>query len=190
MSPRTKAQNDQIREEREAKIIATAMDLFSAQGFAKTSIREIAKAAKISDGLLYNYFKSKEELAQTVLKSAFQTLDRVIRIDDSQDPKENIRNSISGFLLLLKKEPAKLRLLAQMGLHKDKIELLNQATIAKYQQSVQRFSQNLARAGYPNPEQEARFLVAALDGIVFEHLLMDRPFDLDTVETDLLQKYG
>jgi AcrR family transcriptional regulator len=39
-----------------------ALELFADKGYAHTSISQIATKAKISKGLMYNYFKSKDDL--------------------------------------------------------------------------------------------------------------------------------
>jgi AcrR family transcriptional regulator len=189
MSPKTKQQFTQIREGARQNILSAALKLFSKNGYSSTSIRNIAKAADISDGLLYRYFNSKEELAIEVFKSAFTTLDQTIVALEKNKPEESIKSSISNFIALLQNELDKIRLLAQMGLQKEKFELLNKLTVAKYEQSVQKFTRNFKEIGMSNPEIEASFLVATLDGIMFEMLLMDKPFDLNNVENNLINKY-
>lgn len=170
-------------------IVQAALKLFSSKGFFNTSIRAIAKEAKISDGLLYNYFDSKEQLVMEVMKSAFETIDQIVLDDETADPVENVKQSIVNFTALLEQELDKIRLLAQMGLHKEKFDFLNQITISKYSDSVRKFEQNFSLMGLPNPKTEARFIVAALDGLAFEFLLMDNPFSLDQFKQDLINKY-
>ncbi len=189
MSPRTTKQFEEIRKSSKENILNAALKLFSANGYAETSIRKIAREAKVSDGLFYNYFKSKEELALGVLKGAFTSIDEVIADNDSKDPSENIRASITSFIDLLDKEREKIRLLAQMGLHKQKIELINKITVAKYEQSVARFEKSFQRLGVKNSLTEAQFIVAILDGLVFETLLMDKAVNLEEMKNNLIQKY-
>lgn len=50
------------RADREDQIVLTAAELFGAQGFAATSVADIADRAGISKPLIYNYFGSKEGL--------------------------------------------------------------------------------------------------------------------------------
>lgn len=53
------------------KIERTALELFVAKGIAETSTRDIAKAAKVSLGAIYNHFPSKEELAWQLFARIF-----------------------------------------------------------------------------------------------------------------------
>jgi AcrR family transcriptional regulator len=67
MSPRTRQQFDDIREEKKSFIMDIALFLFANKGFHATTITNIAKHAGISKGLLYNYFESKEDLLSAII---------------------------------------------------------------------------------------------------------------------------
>ncbi|MBN2879444.1 MAG: TetR/AcrR family transcriptional regulator [Clostridia bacterium] len=65
------------------KIINAAIDEFAANGYEKASTNEIVKNAGISRGLLYHYFKDKEELYDVLTKYAIETF--VDKINSSID---------------------------------------------------------------------------------------------------------
>ncbi len=44
------------------KIVESAIELFNINGYAGTSISDISKKANLSKGILYHYFKNKDEL--------------------------------------------------------------------------------------------------------------------------------
>ncbi|MGE5349202.1 MAG: TetR/AcrR family transcriptional regulator, partial [Actinomycetota bacterium] len=67
MSPRTPDQFEGMREEKKNLIMDTALEQFSNQGFQSTTITQIARHAGISKGLMYNYFKSKEDLLAAII---------------------------------------------------------------------------------------------------------------------------
>ncbi len=48
--------------ERKKKILAAALNEFSEKGYSATSVDDIINRANISKGLIYTYFKSKEEI--------------------------------------------------------------------------------------------------------------------------------
>lgn len=54
------------REQRRQRIVAAAEQLFAVQGFAKTTVEEIAAAAGVSKGLLYQHYESKEALLRWI----------------------------------------------------------------------------------------------------------------------------
>jgi len=59
-SPGKRAQN---KERTRRQILQAALDLFSRNGFFRTTTKEISDKAKIAEGTLFNYFKTKEDLA-------------------------------------------------------------------------------------------------------------------------------
>jgi AcrR family transcriptional regulator len=58
------------KEERPAEITRAALEAFAEHGYAATRVDEVAARAGVSKGLLYLYFKTKEELFKAVIRSA------------------------------------------------------------------------------------------------------------------------
>ena len=54
--------SEEKKKQRQMDILKTALGLFSKKGYYATSIDDITREAGISKGLVYNYFKSKEEI--------------------------------------------------------------------------------------------------------------------------------
>lgn len=54
--------SDEKKKQRKTDILKTALGLFSQKGYYATSIDDITREAGISKGLVYTYFKSKEEI--------------------------------------------------------------------------------------------------------------------------------
>jgi AcrR family transcriptional regulator len=67
MSPRTPQQFEEIREGKKSLIMDTALEHFAKNGYHTTTINHIAQRAGISKGLMYNYFKSKEDLLKAII---------------------------------------------------------------------------------------------------------------------------
>ncbi len=59
---------DEKAEERRHQLIDTALEVFAKKGFDKTSVRELAAAAGVAQGLMYHYFKSKDKLLEAVVE--------------------------------------------------------------------------------------------------------------------------
>jgi AcrR family transcriptional regulator len=57
------------KEDRPQEITAAALDAFAENGYAATRVDDVAKRAGVSKGLLYLYFKTKEELFKAVIHS-------------------------------------------------------------------------------------------------------------------------
>lgn len=56
------------------KIEEAAIGLFSKNGYHSTSIGKIAQKAGIATGLMYNYFKSKEDLLKSIIDNYFNQI--------------------------------------------------------------------------------------------------------------------
>ncbi|RTE10576.1 TetR/AcrR family transcriptional regulator [Paenibacillus whitsoniae] len=93
MSPLTKQQLEQIRDERSMQIKQAALKVFARYGFAGTKTSMIAAAAGISEGLIYRYFKSKDILFSTIVETLME--DAASEINDSRSmpgtPYEQIK---------------------------------------------------------------------------------------------------
>ena len=70
MSPRSKQQNAQIKDDRRAQILNAALAVFARRGLAATKIADIAAQAGLSHGLVYHYFPSKEDIFVELIRIA------------------------------------------------------------------------------------------------------------------------
>ena len=73
MSPRTEESNARIREEQKERILIAARSLFAHKGFSDTKMTDIAAAAGVSYGLVYHYFKDKEEIFTKIVEGALSS---------------------------------------------------------------------------------------------------------------------
>jgi AcrR family transcriptional regulator len=68
-------------EERRAALLATALPLFAARGFAGTTTRDLARAAGVTEPVLYRHFPSKADLFVAVLAGAEERI--LLRLADA-----------------------------------------------------------------------------------------------------------
>lgn len=91
--------------ESKKKILAAAIKVFSSSGYANANMRMIAKASGLSIGSLYLYFRNKEDLFLTLIKSrldAILDLGREI-LDKNDTPEKTLRIFVSRHLDFAKK---------------------------------------------------------------------------------------
>lgn len=62
--------SEQAKQETRQRILATAAELFRDKGFEESTTREIAQAAGVASGTMFNYFPSKETMAMTMVTEA------------------------------------------------------------------------------------------------------------------------
>jgi AcrR family transcriptional regulator len=65
--------------DRKLAIVRAALPLFARRGFAETTTKDLAKAAGISEPLLYKHFPSKEALYLEIQNSSCQGTDPIVR---------------------------------------------------------------------------------------------------------------
>lgn len=66
------------KENREKQILDVALNLFVEKGFAATRITDIAKAANMSKGLMFNYFSSKERLYEVLIQKGIEKSNKLL----------------------------------------------------------------------------------------------------------------
>jgi AcrR family transcriptional regulator len=88
-------------------IIQAALQLFSTNGFHKTTIPDIAQKLQMSVGNLYNYFSSKDMLAKEIIKYTSEVLGEEIRVINMLDisSKEKIKKIVTIYFGLAKEKP-------------------------------------------------------------------------------------
>ena len=101
MSRNQKEINEQIKEQRRQLILLTALKTFTRKGFAASKMTDISTEANISYGLLYYYFKSKEEIYLELIKHAAyssQNLINTIASDTLEKPLDKIHKLVTTIL--------------------------------------------------------------------------------------------
>jgi AcrR family transcriptional regulator len=81
------------KDTRPQEIVAAAFEEFAAHGYAATKVEDVASRARVSKGLPYLYFKTKEELFKAVVRSVITAHFDVIR-----DKMEKTDMPVEAFL--------------------------------------------------------------------------------------------
>jgi AcrR family transcriptional regulator len=71
---RNKEQNQIIKDERREQILAAALKLFASKGLAAARMSDLSKNTGISQGLVYHYYSSKEELFTSLVDTAIDKM--------------------------------------------------------------------------------------------------------------------
>jgi AcrR family transcriptional regulator len=66
------------------RIKAVALELFTEQGYEKTSLREIAERLNVTKAALYYHFKSKDEIVSSFVEDRLERMDALIAWAESQ----------------------------------------------------------------------------------------------------------
>ena len=173
--------------ERREQILAAATEAFARNGFAATSLDDIAAQAGVTRVILYRHFDSKTELYQAVLDRMCARLEAHV-----EEPVGGLTDdSVDGLLAAAVESPAGFRLLFQHALRepefKERIEKFRaDVTAAAYLQisalvpdeALRRWAAQLAPvvaieaviawldAGRPDPTRAAARIRQAVMGVI------------------------
>jgi len=68
------------------KILKVSLKLFSAKGYKATTVRDIAGAMGVKQSALYNHFKNKDEILETLISDL--TSSAIVTLFDNRDAQE------------------------------------------------------------------------------------------------------
>jgi AcrR family transcriptional regulator len=90
--PRRDAVRDLLGRARREQIVGAATRVFAEKGFRRSTTREVARAAGVSEGTIYNYFEDKDALLLAILDRLNETERR------AADFEEGMATDFPGFL--------------------------------------------------------------------------------------------
>ncbi|MCK5855989.1 MAG: TetR/AcrR family transcriptional regulator [Bacteroidales bacterium] len=182
MAPRTEEQFEEIRNIKVNLIVKTAMELFAINGYDSTSISNIASAAGISKGLMYNYFSSKDELLKKVMLSGMENFMLFLEVKDVDSiKKEEIVAFIDGNFNLLQENTEYYKLYFSLAFQPKVFALLSTEFMVIFEQLIEKLVLYYTQKGADKPYAKARLLLATFDGIGIHYLSDIEYFPLDDV---------
>ncbi len=90
--PRRDEVRDLVVRARREQIVGAATRVFAEKGFRRATTREVARAAGVSEGTIYNYFENKDALLLAILDRLNETERR------AADFEEGMATDFRGFL--------------------------------------------------------------------------------------------
>ncbi|MBV7484866.1 TetR/AcrR family transcriptional regulator [Bordetella sp. BOR01] len=96
---KSKVDAPELVAKRRSQFINAAIDLFGQHGYHVTTIREIAQAAKVSIGLIYQYVEDKEDILFLALLTVLDTYAQEIpkALEGLEDPLERFRAAVHAY---------------------------------------------------------------------------------------------
>jgi AcrR family transcriptional regulator len=160
MSPRTTEANEIIHGERRMTILNAALGVFVEKGFEGTRMQEIADRCGLSYGLVYHYFKSKEEVFRILVEAALEGAGSLVRTL----PKHPLPADIGVFITQALADPSPM----YFNLI---VEALTKRSVpadlaAKARDTVLGFKASVASAGSALPTNDANALAEAFLALI------------------------
>ena len=169
--------------EKREKIVQAALQLFAKEGYNATSTSKVAKAAGVSEGLIFRHFKNKEGLLEAILDVGKEKLkDAMVGIVMEPEPKEVIRKTIEMPAKIDRSDydfwKLQFKLKWELEINGDK----------KMEPLLMALTNAFGKLGYSAPEMEARLLLLYIDGIS-SSMLKGSSININEMIKFLLKKY-
>ncbi|BAY96666.1 TetR family transcriptional regulator protein [Tolypothrix tenuis PCC 7101] len=191
--PRTPAENERIRQATKEQILKAAMELFFSKGYHATSIDDVAKTAKISKGLLYHYFKGKEDLIAALVDLRLQDLLFVMEAAAAKPtPAEQIRHIAEGALEDVRRKPEVFRfylnLFTQPRLD-PVVAKYSQRLMDEQEKQFEVQTEMFTKLGVANPRKRSIYFSSTLQGIMLMFSTYPNTFPLDEVKAQVIEEF-
>jgi AcrR family transcriptional regulator len=190
MSPRTKKQFEEIRKTSKDKILAVALELFAQNGYQGTSIAQIAKKAKISKGLMYNYFKNKEKLLEAIVLEGFS---KIMELDyglsKSVKPADKLKSLIDETLNNLSDNLHYWQLYTAL-LVQPRVQKKFEKKFYKFRKLfIAAMAEIFKALGSNNPELDSFLLGTHFDGLALNFIAAPDDFPMEKIKQALYIQY-
>jgi AcrR family transcriptional regulator len=189
MSPRKKEDFESIKDASRDKRLRSAFEVFAEDGYISSTVERIAKKAKISKGLVYHYFESKQD----ILKGIFSILEehlKQFRLDgEALEPKEYIRKMIAFSFQFILQQTKTNRFILSLALQPRVIEGIQDEIAQIKQMWMGQLALMFKRLGYEDPSAEAHLLGAIFDGVSIGYQVIGKEYPISRIEQIIIAKY-
>ena len=164
---------------RSEHILDAAANLFAERGFHRTTTRDIAEAADVAEGTLYNYFASKDDLLMGIMRKLSASLDTSDGKGPSHpgDAREYLHSLMHNRAGFMKENTAMLQallseILANAELRERYYHQIMEPTIVSLENSLE-LRRTLGQVSVSDVPGTARLIAGIIIGLFFLKVLGD-----------------
>ena len=169
--------------EKQENILKAALQLFATQGYASTSTSKVAKAAGVSEGLIFRHFGNKEGLLNAILEMASEAMQqKMAAVVMASEPKEVLRKLFEMPFSIEESEYEMWKLVYALKWQTDSYDA------SKYASLKLVLNNAFEQLGYDDPAAETELVLMILDGIATS-LLLHPPANRSDILKALKTKY-
>lgn len=191
--PRTPEENERIRQLAKENIRASAMEVFMERGYYNASIDDIAKRAGVSKGLLYNYYKGKEDLLAEMVQGRIDEIKEVMETASRLDsPSEQLKRIIDGAIDNTWQNPKVFRFYLNLQTQPEEDQVLSKYSSMLNQEMAQQFEVQcdmFHRLGVDDPIIKSLYFSSTLQGISLMMSTYPEHFPVHKVKEQLFQQF-
>jgi AcrR family transcriptional regulator len=168
--------------EKKENILEAGLQLFAEEGYASTSTSKVARAAGVSEGLIFRHFTNKEGLLKAIIEEGQQRLKSTFAdIVLESDPKKLLAKTIEMPFAIAKDEHTFWKL--QFALKWQHPMLYQRISLEAVLLAI---ANAFKKLNYQHPELEAEVLMITIDGLASALLkgsLTDNKAILDLIKS-------
>ncbi|WP_167608813.1 TetR/AcrR family transcriptional regulator [Maribellus sediminis] len=181
--PKSQEQIDDIRKQKKQLIMDTALELFAENGFHATSISQIAKKAKISKGLTYNYFDSKNKILDELMNQGFNEIyDNLDLNKDGILTEDEFKFFISENFRLVRENLHYWKLFFSLLLQPQVSVVFAEQYKEKAEPLFLMFYQFIVSSGSKDPEKDLMAVASMIEGAFLYIVAAPDVFPIDKME--------
>ncbi len=170
--------------DRKKKILAAALELFANDGFSSTSTNKIAKAANVSEGLIFRHFENKKGLLNALVEQATERISvLLVPILAEENPQKAVQKTIELPFSIDKNEYPFWKLQFKLKWEND------YENNEKMQPLLAHLTWAFTTLGYPEPAKEATVLNHIIESISIG-ILRDGVHSQESLKKFLIEKYN
>ncbi len=177
------------KEDRPGEIADAAFVTFAKSGYAAARIDDVARRAGVSKGLIYLYYRTKEDLFKAVVRNVVvRRVDALLNDVESTELSSEafIRGPLLDFMRRVPGSPIAIviRLLISEGArHPDLVDYYFDNVVARGLDAIERFVERGVRRGEFKPEarsiQPQLFLAPMMLSMIWRLVFAEKPLDTD-----------
>ena len=172
------------------KLVQTAALLFAQKGYHATSVEQIAKAAGVSKGLMYNYFNSKTDLLGAIIEEASSKIFAVASKSNSKQPYQvTLRVFLDHYLQMITQNKDFLSFQLSLLLQVDLKTIVQPLLQIRVDHIILKTEMMFKDAGVRNHKQVARRFITELDGVAMHELSVINSFPVEELIEDIYNNY-
>ncbi len=180
-----KRKNVNVIELRRNQLTRAAYKVISRKGYYNFTVRDIAKEAGLSTGLVHYYFKNKDDLLVTVLRVMNENLRSYLAkaLEQIDDPKEKIIIFMDEAFRLVEREKEYFYVLIDFWTQINHNERMRKANIKLYQSYRAECAKILQEGIDKNVfnkvdvQYTATMIVAFVQGLIIQYIIDNEAFD-------------
>lgn len=182
-----KSRLNDIMHLRRSQLTRAAYKMVGQKGYYNFTIRDIAREAGLSTGLVHYYFKDKEDLLLNLLKEINRNmtiiLNRAISVIDN--PKDKLETFMDQAFDLVHTEKDYFYIVIDFWSQVNKNERMKRANIKlfqSYRDECMKILREGVEKGVFNPidvEYTAAFIISLIQGMIIQHVIDANAFDYE-----------